>query len=64
MKSFSLMILSLMTLAACSQTGPDDLKSPCAGISGSPCVRRPVNDWWMGARERAEETSGFWLTIG
>ncbi len=35
----------LVTLQACTNKDPD-LKSPCVGGDGSPCVRRPVNDWW------------------
>ena len=38
--------LLLALLPACSQKEPD-LKSPCAGAAGSPCDRRPVNDWWQ-----------------
>jgi len=37
--------LALALLPACSQKQPD-LKSPCVGTDDSPCVRRPVNDWW------------------
>jgi len=39
--------LMLGLLAACSLPH-SDLKSPCAGIDGSPCgPHRPVNDWWL-----------------
>jgi hypothetical protein len=38
--------LLLGALQAC--TFPrSDLTSPCVGASGSPCDRRPVNDWWL-----------------
>jgi len=33
--------LSLL-VGGCS-SGSKDLKSPCAGLEGSPCARRPVN---------------------
>lgn len=36
----------LALLAACS-TPYADIKSPCVGAAGSPCDRRPVNDWWI-----------------
>lgn len=39
-------IALVLAVAACSGRS-EDLRSPCAGIDGSPCVRRPVNDWWM-----------------
>ncbi len=38
------MLLGL--LAGCSLPH-SDMKSPCAGADGSPCVRHPVNDWWL-----------------
>lgn len=37
----------LAVLASCTNPQPD-LKSPCVGAEGSPCDRRPVNDWWIG----------------
>lgn len=37
--------MMLAMLSACSQP-VEDLKSPCVGNDGSPCARRPVNDWW------------------
>lgn len=46
-------ILSLMVvcgmLTACGNAGErEDLTSPCAGASGSPCgPHRSVNDWWL-----------------
>jgi len=39
-------VLAFALLPACSQKEPD-LKSPCVGAEGSPCDRRPVNDWWL-----------------
>lgn len=39
-------ILLLGLLSACSLPH-SDLTSPCAGIKGSPCEHRPVNDWWL-----------------
>lgn len=36
----------LLLLAACSNE-VQDLKSPCVGAEGSPCDRKPVNDWWL-----------------
>ena len=42
----AILLLSLLSaLTACSQK-IEDLKSPCVGAEGSPCDRRPVNDWW------------------
>jgi len=41
-----LVVLALTLLPACSNKEPD-LKSPCVGDDGSPCARRPVNDWWL-----------------
>ena len=40
-----LIAIALVSLNACSDPTPD-LKSPCVGADGSPCVRRPVNDGW------------------
>ncbi|MBV8940089.1 MAG: hypothetical protein JO089_09675 [Alphaproteobacteria bacterium] len=40
-------LLMCALLCACTSAAPPDLKSPCTGIAGSPCERRPVNDWWM-----------------
>lgn len=42
----------LMTLNGCSAP-QSDLKSPCVGADGSPCVRRPVNDWWVHTPDQA-----------
>lgn len=39
------MVLMVASLSACSNAVPD-LVSPCVGAEGSPCERRPVNDWW------------------
>ena len=47
MRKWLLVSLALIVLPACSNKQPD-LKSPCVGTDDSPCVRRPVNDWWMG----------------
>jgi hypothetical protein len=44
----ALWIMLLMVLVQACSHEPKDLKSPCAGIDGSPCgPRRAVNDWWM-----------------
>ena len=52
-----MIIVMLAVLGACSNPQPD-LKSPCVGSDGSPCVRRPVNagvmefrDWGLGIGE-------------
>ncbi len=38
-------ISSLFMLSACAKEDPEMIKSPCAGIEGSPCGDlRPVND--------------------
>ncbi len=40
-------------LAGCSLPHTD-LKSPCAGVDGSPCgPHRPVNDWWLNPQGEA-----------
>lgn len=39
-------LLMLLVIAAC-QAPVEDLKSPCVGTDDSPCVKRPVNDWWQ-----------------
>jgi hypothetical protein len=41
-----LVAIALGALAACTLPHTD-LKSPCVGIEGSPCARRPVNNWWL-----------------
>ena len=46
MRKWLLIGLALMTLSSCSNK-QEDLKSPCVGTDDSPCVRRPVNDWWI-----------------
>ena len=46
MKKILLIGLALLSLPSCSQKDTD-LKSPCVGAEGSPCDRRPVNDWWL-----------------
>jgi hypothetical protein len=46
MPRFILIGVMLTLLPACSSKSPD-LKSPCVGNDNSPCVRRPVNDWWL-----------------
>ncbi|MEI6730901.1 MAG: hypothetical protein WCL30_06530 [Pseudomonadota bacterium] len=46
MKKTLLLIITLGLLASCSFPH-SDLKSPCVGASGSPCDRRPVNNWWL-----------------
>jgi len=45
MSKVILISVALLLLAACSNSQPD-LMSPCVGAEGSPCDRRPVNDWW------------------
>ncbi len=42
------MLLAL--LASCSAPY-SDLKSPCVGAQGSPCERRPINDWWLNPKD-------------
>lgn len=41
-----LILTAVLLASACSNKQPD-LLSPCVGAEGSPCERRPVNDWWM-----------------
>lgn len=36
----------ILFLSSCSNEVVD-LKSPCVGAEGSPCDKRPVNDWWI-----------------
>ena len=45
MKATTLLLIgSLALLAACDTEKVEQLKSPCAGIEGSPCgPKRPVN---------------------
>ena len=38
-----LLILSLLILTSACSGGHRELKSPCVGIEGSPCVRHPIN---------------------
>lgn len=45
MKKILALAVILSALSACSNR-QEDLKSPCVGAEGSPCDRRPVNDWW------------------
>lgn len=45
MKLLLVSLSALVLLSACAQK-QEDLKSPCVGAEGSPCDRRPVNDWW------------------
>ncbi len=45
MSRFVIVMVMLTVLAGCSSK-IEDLKSPCVGAEGSPCDRRPVNDWW------------------
>lgn len=47
MKTLALFLLLALPLAACTAPAQRDLKSPCVGAEGSPCDRRPVNDWWL-----------------
>ncbi|TAF38666.1 MAG: hypothetical protein EAZ66_06065 [Alphaproteobacteria bacterium] len=39
----------IVALSACNGEGDrPDLRSPCAGLEGSPCgEKRSVNDWWL-----------------
>jgi hypothetical protein len=47
-------LLGLLT--ACSLPH-SEMKSPCAGIAGSPCgPHRPVNDWWMNSAAQDENS--------
>ncbi len=43
-----LLVAACIFLNSCASKIPD-LKSPCAGIEGSPCSKRHVNDWWAKA---------------
>jgi len=45
MKRFIALGMIILAISACTSREPD-LKSPCVGTDDSPCVRRPVNDWW------------------
>lgn len=47
MKLRNLFAIVMMGLLVACSLPKTDLKSPCAGIDGSPCERRPVNDWWL-----------------
>jgi hypothetical protein len=43
-----LILCASFLLTACSSGEREDLRSPCAGVEGSPCGdKRPVNDWWL-----------------
>jgi hypothetical protein len=46
MKNWLVLVLVAVSVAACSNP-VRDLRSPCVGAEGSPCDRRPVNDWWI-----------------
>lgn len=46
MSKIILASIALMLLTGCSNK-VEDLKSPCVGADGSPCDRRPVNEWWQ-----------------
>lgn len=49
MRYISMILLGLAAaaLTACASESVDVLKSPCAGIEGSPCgPKRDVNGWW------------------
>lgn len=40
--------LALFLLAGCASEKVEVMKSPCAGLEGSPCgPKRPVNAWWL-----------------
>jgi hypothetical protein len=49
-KIFTLLLLVglLQGAQGCASQTPE-LKSPCVGAEGSPCAKRPINDWWMHA---------------
>jgi hypothetical protein len=49
LKYVFLAIPLVIALSACGGEGDrPDMKSPCAGIEGSPCgEKRSVNDWWL-----------------
>lgn len=48
MRKHIVVVLVLFALAACDREKVEVLKSPCAGVDGSPCgPKRPVNDWWQ-----------------
>ena len=57
MRSFFLLITFGLLLSACSVFGKKEydqqLKSPCAGVKGSPCSHIPVNDWWLLGENRS-----------
>jgi len=42
-KKLLLVVAILSVVLACAPKR-EDLKSPCVGADGSPCVRRPVNN--------------------
>ena len=44
--------LALLLLAACESEKVEVMKSPCAGLEGSPCgPKRPANEWWLHASD-------------
>ncbi len=50
-------IATLLGLLTACSLPHSDMKSPCAGIAGSPCgPHRPVNDWWLGPQTIGENT--------
>lgn len=43
----ALLLTAAVLLATGCSNKIKDLTSPCVGAQGSPCERRPVNDWWL-----------------
>jgi len=57
MKKILVLSLVLMTITGCSSKPTPALKSPCVGLTGSPCgERHPVNGY-LGAESEAAEIS-------
>ncbi len=48
MKKLFVLLVAMLMVQGCAKK-PHELKSPCVGASGSPCEKRPVNDWWLRA---------------
>jgi len=57
MKKILVLSIIFMTITGCSSKPVPALKSPCVGISGSPCGdRHPVNGY-LGSGSKASEIS-------
>jgi hypothetical protein len=54
----TLIMATLLLASACSNP-QTDLLSPCVGAEGSPCERRPVNDWWMKGQQPPQSDNGY-----